>query len=353
MVCPYDLCVPGGVQSQAIALAEAFHARSWEVVLAAPNACAWSGSFSGERFDLGSPIRIAANGSQAPVSLHIGKARVLASMVEQRGIPVAHVHEPLAPVASWPLLRRHQLGVVATFHRSGVDAVARLGGKLLRREIAGIDVACAVSAPAATTAHEICGVRPEVLFNGVVLDETKGVEPWPTRGPTILFLGRDEPRKGRDVLLAAARQLDARVSIWVTGEPAPETSTEGARIEFLGTISNDEKARRLASADILCAPSLGGESFGIVLLEGLAAGANVVASDIEGYRAALGEFGVLVQPGDPAALAAGLSRTLTMARPHSTELEAHLASWSLASLADRYELFYDALLEQGMGSKSK
>lgn len=353
MVCPYDLSVPGGVQAQAVALSHEMEQRGWNVTLAAPNASSWSGAGQFERFELGAPIKIKANGSKAPVSLHLGRARALASFVVDRGIDVAHVHEPLAPVASWPLLRRHHVGVVATFHRAGVDAVARLGGKVLRRQVAGIDVACAVSASAAETAHEICGIDPEVLFNGVVLDETLGVDPWPTNGPTILFLGRNEPRKGRAVLLEAAQTLDPSVTIWVTGEQGEWHSDGGATVEFLGTISDAEKARRLAGADVLCAPALGGESFGIVLLEGLAAGATVVASDIEGYRAALGEFGELVPPGDAEALAEALARSVANPRARTSALEAYLSSWSISALADRYEAHYDALRAKGTASRAK
>jgi phosphatidyl-myo-inositol alpha-mannosyltransferase len=353
VVCPYDVTVPGGVQAQAVGLSHEMVARGWSVTLAAPNTAAWSGREAIQCFELGSPIKIKANGSLAPVSLHLGRARALASFVEARGVGVAHVHEPLAPVASWPLLRRHAVGIVATFHRAGVDAPARIGGRVLRRQVSGIDVACAVSPSAAQTADDICGVDAEVLFNGIVLDEVVGVEPWPTRGPTILFLGRNEPRKGRAVLLDAARRLDPGITIWATGDQGSWRPGEGATVEFLGTITDTEKARRLASADVLCAPALGGESFGIVLLEGLAAGANVVASDIEGYRAALGGFGELVPPGDVASLAEALVRALSTERAPIAQLEAYLSSWSMAALADRYEAHYDALLAKRTSSSAK
>ena len=141
----------------------------------------------------------------------------------------------------------------------------------------------------------------------------------------MLFLGRHEERKGLAVLLEAGEHLTrARDPVAATGPPAPvfwiagdgpETAAlrrrhpESGTLHWLGVLSEEEKIRRLAAADVLAAPSLGGESFGMVLLEAMAARTVVVASDIDGYRAAAGECAVLVPPGDPEALAAALAGT--------------------------------------------
>src|SRR5205085_187256 len=153
--------------------------------------------------------------------------------------------------------------------------------------------------------------------NGIDVSRHQAAEPWPTDGPTVFFVGRHEPRKGLDVLLAAAGALPAGVRVWVAGEgpdtPALRERFAGeARVEWLGRIDDTEKLRRLRGAQVLCAPALRGESFGIVLLEGMAAGALVVASAIDGYRnvATDGVDALLVPPGDPAALAAALTRAL-------------------------------------------
>ena len=141
------------------------------------------------------------------------------------------------------------------------------------------------------------------------------VEPWPTSGPTVLFLGRHEPRKGLAVLVDAVVQhgVDARIWVAVRGlrpPPLKEATLGDARFEWLGTVGEEEKLRRLRGADVLAAPSLHGESFGIVLLEGMAARTTVVASNIPGYAnvARPSRDALLVPPGDAAALAAACAR---------------------------------------------
>ena len=121
--------------------------------------------------------------------------------------------------------------------------------------------------------------------------------------PVVLFLGRHEARKGLDVLLDAFAMVERPAVLWVAGDgPGSEVQRrrhpESDRVRWLGMLSDDEVASRLAGADVLCAPSLHGESFGMVLLEGMAAGCAVVASDIEGYRSAAGGHAELVPPGD-------------------------------------------------------
>ena len=131
----------------------------------------------------------------------------------------------------------------------------------------------------------------------------------------MLFLGRHEPRKGLHVLLDAFATLERPAVLWVAGDgPATEVQRrrhpESDRVHWLGVLSEEEVASRLAGADVLCAPSLQGESFGMVLLEGMAAGCTVVASDIEGYRMASGGHATLVPPGDAPALARALDAAL-------------------------------------------
>lgn len=141
--------------------------------------------------------------------------------------------------------------------------------------------------------------------------------PWPTEGPTVLFVGRHEERKGLAVLLEALASLPPTVHLWVAGR-GPETerlraATAGdTRVAWLGRIDDEERARRLRGADVVCAPSLHGESFGVVLLEAMAAGTPVVASDLAGYRnVARGDReALLVPPGDAGALATALQRVL-------------------------------------------
>ena len=157
----------------------------------------------------------------------------------------------------------------------------------------------------------------EEVWNGIDNARFRDAEPWPTTGPTMLFVGRHEPRKGLAVLISALAHLPADVRLWVASE-GPETARlrqltrDDPRIEWLGVISEREKMRRIRGADVLCAPSLHGESFGVILLEGMAAGTPVVASDLAGYRnvARPDRDALLTPPGDPAALAGAIDTAL-------------------------------------------
>ena len=387
MVSPYSLDVPGGVQEQARGLAKELARRGHSLTLVSPGRASAPRELGDDVVDLrvGRVHAVPANGSAATLTFSLGAARATARSLIASGIEVVHLHEPVVPVLGWPFLRSRSAAVVGTFHRSGVDPLYRLAGLALRGRVRGIDATTAVSAAAAATAHEVLGIDSEVLFNGIDVASYEEAEPWPTSGPTVLFLGRDEQRKGRDVLVRAAGLLDDEVTVWATGEaPSRSTPRRGARIEYLGVISDEEKRRRLRGASVLCAPSLGGEafgipdrgtvpgfvgvvgnadaadfavlcapslggeSFGIVLLEAMAAGVSVVCSDIDGYRQALDGCGAMVPPGDPESLAAALR--LSLASPRSDEVERgrqRASSWSLSVLADRYEAVYDHALSVG------
>ena len=170
-----------------------------------------------------------------------------------------------------------------------------------------MQIRVAVSEAARETGLSSGGGDFEVLFNGVDMDRFELAPPHrdPEGRPAVLFLGRHEPRKGLQVLLDAFATLERPAVLWVAGDgPATEVQRrrhpQSDRVHWLGVLSDEEVASRLAGADVLCAPSLQGESFGMVLLEGMAAGCTVVASDIEGYRMASGGHATLVPPGDVA-----------------------------------------------------
>jgi phosphatidylinositol alpha-mannosyltransferase len=226
-----------------------------------------------------------------------------------------------------------------------------------------IDVACAVSEAARLTAVEALGGQCDVLFNGVDTDEYAQAEPRPTRGrPTALFLGRHEDRKGLGVLLEAFVRIGGPSHLWIAGSGPRSAELRlrhppSDRLTWLGLLSEPEKASAVAGADVLVAPSLGGESFGIVLLEGMAGRCAVVASDIDGYRQASGGHAELVAPGDPGALAVALSRALEDAAagtgsssPAALDAAAaHAGAWSLEALAVAYEERYRIALGDGAG----
>lgn len=401
LVCPYSLSRPGGVQGQVLGLARHLAHHGNAVTVFAPVDGDVAAPDGVELVVTGHSTALPANGSVAPVSVSPRAARRALGELRTRTPDVVHVHEPFAPGMTYALLTARGVPpIVATFHRSGGSALYTLLRPLARRLAGRLAARTAVSRAAESTAHRALGGRYDVLFNGVEVDRFVGVPPWPTSGPTVLFLGRHEERKGLGVLLEAWRLLtdaggtrsangvadgaghgdrDAAGArsvgppvLWLAGD-GPETAAlrrrapDSETVRWLGVVDEDEKARRLVGADVVAAPSLGGESFGLVLLEGMAARAVVVASDIEGYRDAAGGRAVLVPPGDAPALATALRGVLDgrLARGaggapgaggrggdegggdgpsgRAAWLDAgaeRAGRWSMATLAERYEDIY-------------
>ncbi|MCZ7629369.1 MAG: glycosyltransferase family 4 protein [Microthrixaceae bacterium] len=252
--------------------------------------------------------------------------------------------------------------MIGTFHAAGripaygiLKPLARWGGARLDARVVVSDDALALVDPV------IDGPWIK-LFNGIEIEPWRDATPWPTEAPTVLFLGRHEPRKGLSVLLDSFARIEGDVRLWVAGE-GPETHKlqhghPDRRIEWLGRIGDTERERRMAAADVFCAPSLGGESFGIILLEAMAAGTPVVASAIPGYEkvaCAPAPDGTspaepvarLVEPGDAAGLAAALGEVLRSpeARDRLTECGRRRAgAFDMEALVDRYEEIYADVL---------
>jgi len=324
LVCPYSLSRPGGVQGQVIGLARAEGAAGHRVTVFAPLDDPRDAPGGIELVPTGRSTPLPANGSVAPVSLSVRAAARSLATLESAGFDVVHVHEPFTPGLPYGLLvGRHVPPLVATFHRNGGSILYTVLGPLARRLAERFAVRAAVSESARSTASHALGGTYAVGFNGIEVDRYRNAAPWPTARPAVLFLGRHEERKGLGVLLEAFELLRTqpagaastghagRPVLWIAGDgPRSEglrhLHPESSDIVWLGVIPEEEKIRRLAGADVLCAPSLGGESFGLVILEAMAARTPVVASDIEGYRAAAGECAVLVPAGDAAALAGAL-----------------------------------------------
>jgi phosphatidylinositol alpha-mannosyltransferase len=377
LVCPYSLSRPGGVQGQVVGLARALRARGHRITVFAPLDAAADAPAGIDLVTTGRSVRLPANGSVAPVSL--SPPSVVRALRTLRGgrFDVVHVHEPFTPGLPFGLLVGRGLApLVATFHRSGGSPFYTALRPLTRRLARRFAVRCAVSPAAEATAAHALGGHYDVAFNGVEVDRFRDVEPWPSPGPTVLFLGRHEERKGLGVLLASFEQLRRSwdgagrspgatdpPTLWVAGD-GPETASlrqrhpEAPGLRWLGVVGEEEKVRRLVAADVLCAPSLGGESFGVVLLEAMAARAVVVASAIDGYRLAAGGHAVLVPPGDVASLTEGLARALAVEESPSgppsgvgldspadrkvwlDEAAEWAGHWSMVRLAEWYEARY-------------
>ncbi len=358
LVCPYSLTTPGGVQGQVVGLARALERRGHRPVVFAPvDGTAPEGVTV---VPTGRSVPVPGNGSRAPLARSPRRVVAGARAAATGGFDVVHVHEPLAPGLPLALLLSRRVPPsVATFHRSGASAAYRLLRPLGRLAARRYAVRAAVSEAARATAVAVVPGSVDVLFNGVATDEG-GDEPWPTAGPTVLFLGRHEPRKGLAVLLAAHERLPApRPALWIAGA-GPETSAlrraypPTPERSWLGVVGEVEKRRRLAAADALVAPALGGESFGMVLLEAMAHGTPVVASDIDGYRQAAGGAARLVPPGDVAALSEAITAVVgtgngtggdaSLARTLATRGRARAEACSMDRLAASYEDAYRAAI---------
>lgn len=364
-MCPYSLSRPGGVQSQVLGLARALEARHHRVTVFAPLDDLDDAPKDVELVATGHSYPLPGNGSVAPVTLSVPVMARAARTIKAGGFDVIHVHEPFTPGVAYGLLLTRSLPpLISTFHRSGGSPIYTVLRPLTRRLTGRFAVHCAVSESARATAYNALGGHYEVGFNGVEIDRFDAVDPWPTDRPTILFLGRHEERKGLRVLLEAVSALDrttngpvsGRPVLWVAGD-GPESAElqvrypESEDIRWLGVLPEEEKHRRLVAADLLCAPSLGGESFGVVLLEAMAARTLVVASDIDGYRNATGGHARLVPPGDVGAWAQVLAELLGGAGSGSDDGKARLdeasewaAHWSMGRLAQWYESIYRSVL---------
>ena len=274
---------------------------------------------------------------------------------------VVHLHEPLCPGPTQTAILFKTAPLVGTFHAAGGSMAYRFLKPLVVRGARRIDVRCAVSEDAREMAHAALGGDYELVFNGVDVDVIRKAEPHPTTGPTVLFLGRHEPRKGLGVLLEAMAHLPDEVRLWVASD-GPETAelrarfADDDRIEWLGRVSDEDKLARLRGADVFCAPSLRGESFGIVLLEAMAADTPVVASDLPGYAnvARADRDALLVPPGDPVALAAAVRRILAddaLARDLVASGAERAAAFSMSRLAEVYEGLYRQAIDHAAGAR--
>lgn len=359
MVCPYSLTVPGGVQSQVLGLVRALRAKGHEARALGP--CDGPPPY-GWITPLGDSIPTAANGSIAPLAPDPSAQLRFIRAVRDEGFDILHLHEPLAPGATMTACVTKPTPLVGTFHAAGVSASYRWLNPVVRWIAGRIDMRCVVSDDALALASKYLPGTYELLWNGIEIEPYAKADPWPTDGPTIMFLGRHEPRKGLAVLLDAMAELPGDVRLWIGGEgPATkELQSRHAgdpRLTWLGRLSDVDKQRRLRGADLFCAPSLGGESFGVVLLEAMAASTAIVATDLPGYRlvARPDTDALLVAPGDAPALASALLRALG-----DPDLRARLVAsgeeravhFSMDRLADRYVELYESVLRSSTGDST-
>ncbi|MGH9305734.1 MAG: glycosyltransferase family 4 protein [Acidimicrobiales bacterium] len=346
-VCPYSLTIPGGVQGQVLGLARAFRELGHDARVLGP--CDGPPPEPGVE-PLGQSIPLATNGSVAPIAPDMYAALRTVRALRAEAFDVVHVHEPLVPGPSMTALLFSDAALVGTFHRSGPSQAYRWFGPMVRMMARRLGRRCAVSVDARSTAQSALGGHYDLVFNGIDVDRFAKATPAPTTAPTVFFIGRHEVRKGLDVLIEAFDGLDGAI-LWVAGD-GPQTqelksrSRDNQRIEWLGRITDAEAARRMAGADVVCAPSLRGESFGVILLEAMAARTALVATDLPAYRrvARPGIDALLVPPGDAGQLAAALSRALFepgLAARLVESAQSRANEYSMDRLAQRYLDIFD------------
>ena len=356
MISPYSLTIPGGVQHQVLGLARELRRLGHEVRVLGP-----CDGPPPEPFitPLGNSLPTAANGSMVPIAPDPSAALRTLRALNDEAFDILHLHEPLAPGPTVTALMLRLAPMVGTFHSSGDIAWYRRVRKGVEWLATHLDHRVAVSTAARDMAAAHLAGDYEVLYNGIDVETYQRPGVVRESQPTIFFCGRHEPRKGLEVLLDAFHLMPDEFRLWIAsdgpkiGELRAKYSADrrvASRIEWLGQISEPDKLDRLARCTVFCAPSVRGESFGLVLLEAMAASTPVVAGDIDGYRTVVTNDvnGVLVPPGDSVSLAAALQRVAVdgvYASRLVTRGTARAHELSMTSLARRYEQIYREVLQ--------
>ncbi len=324
IVCPYSFDVPGGVQNHVRDLAETLIALGHEVSVLAP--ADEDDHLPPYVVSAGWAVPVPYNGSVARLAFGpISAARVRRWLSAGR-FDVVHVHEPVTPSLSMLAVLYARTPVVATFHTATTRSRAMSAAQgMLQVVLEKITARIAVSDLARRVQVEHLDGGGWEIPNGVAVARFADAVPlpgWPGPGGAVGFLGRfTEPRKGFPILLnALSRLAPARpgLRLLVAGPGDQEEALADRdrairdRITFLGKVSDADKARMLRSVDLYVAPNTGGESFGMILTEAMAAGTAVVASDLDAFRRVLdgGRAGVHFPAGDPDALAGTIDRLL-------------------------------------------
>ena len=329
LVCPYSFHRPGGVQNHVLGLAGWLKSVGHQIAILAPGfppdgMLADYGLSDAEFTTGGKAVPLKVNESVARINFGFGPARKAKAWLDAGDFDVVHLHEPIAPNLSLLTLWLTDRPVTATFHSNSptIKSWKRIN-EMLPGAVRRLDAAIAVSSVAAKVAKENTGVVPVVIGNGLAIDdyELKPVSGrW--RGgdhPRVTFLGRyNEPRKGFHVLTAAlplVRERFPDLEAIVIGH-GPAMSIDG--VTFVGGVSDAERNRWLSVSDVYVAPQTGRESFGIVLIEAMACGAPVVASNLSAFVEVLsdhdGVIGHIFKTGNSHALAEAIIDSLNEPR---------------------------------------
>lgn len=361
LVCPYSFDVPGGVQGHVLEVAQVLVDRGHHVSVLAPGED--DADLPAFVVPAGRSVGIPYNGSVARLSFGPVSYTRVRRWIRAEQFDVLHVHEPVAPSLSMLALIVAEGPIVATFHTANPKSKALTAFQgMLQPFMEKITGRIAVSELARQVQVEHLGGDAVIIPNGVDTAAYVNAAPLPDHpraGGTIGFVGRfAEPRKGMAVLLAAVELLipsrpDLQLLVAGAGDPDELMDAAGPRLaphlRLLGQVSNADKASMLSSVDIYCAPNTGGESFGMILTEAMAAGAAVVASDLDAFRRVLddGRCGVLFPVGDAVALAAALADTLDRPEPRAAMVaraSVAVRQYDWAVVTDQILQVYDTVI---------
>jgi phosphatidylinositol alpha-mannosyltransferase len=349
MICPYSMSRPGGVQGQVLGLARELRQLDVDVRIVAP--CDGPPP-EPTIVSVGPTVEWESNGSVAPISPGRATARRTAEALRTIEPDVVHLHEPIVPGPTVSALIGFNGPMVGTFHAAGEVPYQWLR-PALRSLMMRLTYRVAVSESAReTAAGNWTGAEYTVLWNGIEIERVASATPASAPRPTVLFIGRHEPRKGLEVLIEAWAGIDrdARLQIVGVGQQTEELQHRAVGdVEWFGTVTDAPRNELLRGATAFCAPSLRGESFGVVLLEAMAAGAPIVASAIEGYQnvARPGKDALFVPPGDVGALRDALRRLLDDAALRGRLVASgheRAEQFSMRRLAERYLELYERAL---------
>ena len=340
IVCPYSWDVPGGVQFHVRDLAEVLQGRGHTVSVLAP--ADDDTPLPPYVVPAGRAVPVRYNGSVARVNFGPLSAARVRRWLREGGFDVLHIHEPATPSLSLLACWAATGAIVATFHTSNLRSRAMSAAyPILEPALEKIGARVAVSEDARRTLVEHVGGDAVLIPNGVFVDRFASASPreqWRGAGGTVGFIGRlDEERKGLPTLLSAMTEVVAvrpGVRLLVAGRGDEDELVEDlspavrAAVTFLGVVDEADKAQLLRTVDVYVAPNLGGESFGIILVEAMSAGAPVLASDLDAFRRVLddGRVGATFPTGDTAALARTLLELLDDA-PRRDRVSAAASVW--------------------------